>query len=147
MRRFLRYLRIISTVFCGIACVLLIALWVRSYSFSDATQHGSIVSMAGKLYFHQEFAYTQQPGELLPANWIPRKFFGLHTLVGPPGMQIVPHGVGLAVSYWWLAWPTSLLVMLPWIPWSTRFALRTLLVGTTLIAVVLGLIVWMSHSS
>src|SRR5258705_12294632 len=26
-----RYLRILWTVFCGIACVLLLALWVRSY--------------------------------------------------------------------------------------------------------------------
>ena len=56
-------------------------------------------------------------------------------------MQIVPHGVGLAVPYWWLVWPTSLLVMLPWIHW--RFSLRTLLIATTLVAVVLGLIVWL----
>ncbi len=137
-----RKLRITWTVFCGIACVLLIALWVRSYRSADTTQNGSIVSMAGKLYFHQQFAYTQQPGELLPANWMPQKFFSLLTLVGPPGMQIVPHGVGLAVPYWWLAWPTSLLALFPWIPWSTRFSVRTLLIATTLVAVVLGLIVW-----
>ena len=141
-----RKLRIAWSVFSGVAAVLLIALWVRSYLFADATQNGSIVSMAGKLYFHQQFAYIfQQPGELLPANWMPQKFFGLHTLVGPPGVQLVPHGVGWAVPYWWLAGSTSLLAMLPWIPWTTRFSLRALLIATTLIAVVLGLVTWLSR--
>jgi hypothetical protein len=31
MRRFLRYLRIAFSITCGIVCVLLIVLWVRSY--------------------------------------------------------------------------------------------------------------------
>jgi hypothetical protein len=30
----------------------------------------------------------------------------------------------------------------PWIRWSNRFTLRTLLIATTLVALVLGLIVW-----
>jgi hypothetical protein len=32
---------------------------------------------------------------------------------------------------------------LPWTRWSRRFTLRTLLIATTLVAVVLGLIVWL----
>jgi hypothetical protein len=36
-----RYLRIAWTVFCGIACVLLIALWVRSYSGAETVAYGS----------------------------------------------------------------------------------------------------------
>ena len=35
MPRFLRYLRIAFSATCVIACVLLIALWVRSYWFAD----------------------------------------------------------------------------------------------------------------
>src|SRR4051794_26966620 len=35
-RRMLRYLRIVFSAFCGLACVLLIALWVRSYYWVDA---------------------------------------------------------------------------------------------------------------
>ena len=31
----IRYLRIAFSVMCGIACVLLIALWVRSYWWAD----------------------------------------------------------------------------------------------------------------
>ena len=30
-----------------------------------------------------------------------------------------------------------------WIPWSKRFSLRTVLIATTLVAVVLGLIAWL----
>jgi hypothetical protein len=30
----------------------------------------------------------------------------------------------------------------PWLPWSNRFSLRTLLVITTLIALALGLFAW-----
>ena len=33
-------------------------------------------------------------------------------------------------------------VFVPWIHWSKRFSLRTLLTATTLVAVALGLIVW-----
>src|SRR6267378_2351347 len=50
MSRFLRYLRITWTVFCGIACVLLIALWVRSYRWQERIviglygEHGMQVS-------------------------------------------------------------------------------------------------------
>jgi hypothetical protein len=31
----------------------------------------------------------------------------------------------------------------PWMQWSKRFSLRTLLIATTLVAVMLGLIVWL----
>ena len=35
-----------------------------------------------------------------------------------------------------------LLAALPWPRWPKRFSLRTLLIATTLVAVVLGLVVW-----
>jgi hypothetical protein len=31
----------------------------------------------------------------------------------------------------------------PWLPWPRQFSLRTLLIATTLIAVALGIIVWL----
>jgi hypothetical protein len=43
--------------------------------------------------------------------------------------------------YWSIVVPTALLAGLPWL--SRRFSLRTLLVATTLVAAVLGLIVWL----
>ena len=43
MFRFLKYLRITWTVFCGIACVLLIVLWVRSYHHVDVVRNKRIL--------------------------------------------------------------------------------------------------------
>jgi hypothetical protein len=52
----LRYLRIAFSVTCGIACVLLIVLWVRSYSYMDYAygpnnSHCSftLISLSGRL--------------------------------------------------------------------------------------------------
>jgi hypothetical protein len=44
------------------------------------------------------------------------------------------------VPYWFASSLSILLATLPWFYW--RFSLRTLLIGTTLVAVVLGLIVY-----
>ena len=55
---------------------------------------------------------------------------------------------------WWLdvTVPISFIALvvgtcaaIPWIGWSNRFSLRTLLIATTLVAVVLGAIVWLSR--
>jgi hypothetical protein len=46
----------------------------------------------------------------------------------------------LSVSYWLLELVSILAAIAPWVRW--RFSLRTLLIATTLVAVVLGAIVW-----
>ena len=46
----------------------------------------------------------------------------------------------IRVPYWFLLVGSSLMAAVPWLPW--RFTLRTLLIATTLVAVVLGLIVY-----
>lgn len=43
---------------------------------------------------------------------------------------------------WFLIGVAIALSAAPWLRWSNRFSLRTLLITTTLVAVVLGLIVW-----
>ena len=50
----------------------------------------------------------------------------------------------LFIPYWMLV--LSALVV-DAVPWVKRYSLRTLLIATTLVAVVLGLIVWMSQTS
>ena len=52
------------------------------------------------------------------------------------------NGAGPLVPIWFLVVLTSALATLPWIQWTSRFSLRTLLSATTLVAVVLGLIVY-----
>jgi hypothetical protein len=52
----------------------------------------------------------------------------------------------VAAPMWLLTLMPICLSMAPWLRWSRRFRLRTLLIATTLVAVVLGLIVWMSRT-
>jgi hypothetical protein len=50
---------------------------------------------------------------------------------------------GLYVPHWFLVLLATTFATLPWIRYfEWRFSLRTLLIATTLVAVVLGLIVW-----
>jgi hypothetical protein len=54
-----------------------------------------------------------------------------------------PSGPGLEVPLWLPVLIVASLTAVPWLPcWSKRFSLRTLLIMTTLVAVLLGLIVW-----
>ena len=46
----------------------------------------------------------------------------------------------LNIPYWIPILLTALLAIVPWFPW--KFSLRTLLIATALIAVLLGLVVW-----
>jgi hypothetical protein len=55
------------------------------------------------------------------------------------------NGAGPLVPIWFLVVLTSALATLPWIQWTSRFTLRTLLIATTLVAVVLGLVVYASR--
>ena len=47
----------------------------------------------------------------------------------------------IVVPYWSLVSSFVLLAAIPWLPWSNRFSLRTLLIATTAVAVVLGIVV------
>jgi hypothetical protein len=55
MKRFLRYLRLALSATCLIACVLLIVLWVRSYSVWDIISYSTAPppDMSGKLGFNK----------------------------------------------------------------------------------------------
>ena len=48
---------------------------------------------------------------------------------------------GWLLPYWVIVFSAAACASMPWLPW--RFSLRTLLIATTLVAVVLGLIVWL----
>ena len=48
----------------------------------------------------------------------------------------------LTSPHWFSVAVFGILGTLPWLPWSPRFTLRTLLIATTLVAVVLGAIVY-----
>jgi hypothetical protein len=147
-----RKLRIAWSVGCGIACVLLIALWVRSHFVLDWVGRGdptsseitvvSLISDNGTLVVAHR---TELLSQLLPAvtdGWtymrFPRKYATDDTfdwkhddkgfLLRFPMLILAMLFVATAVGPWLIRW---------------RFTLRTLLIATTLVAVVLGFIVAM----
>ncbi len=148
MRKYLRYLRIAFSATCLIACVLLIVFWVRSYWWIDALFGlGSAPQYFAVGSEHGVISVTGNPNLLAllsAANW---KLEGF-----PPGPK--PAQSGFLGFYYEtsqqqgtrLRFPICFLVILSVTagaaPWIRRFSLRTLMIATTLVAVVLGLIVW-----
>jgi hypothetical protein len=154
-----RKLRIIWTVFCGIACVLLLVLWVRSYWWIDyinAPGRFQITSVSqGRLIitrYPPDYSIpswylfsSQSTGDSEADDWVETvNFLGFGLGMGLYGTGNLPEATSIAfVHYWFVVMLFALLTACPWLPWwSKRFTLRTLLLATTLIAVVLGLIVW-----
>jgi hypothetical protein len=55
-------------------------------------------------------------------------------------------GYLILVPIWLPVLLTALLGVAPWIKWSRKFGLRTLLISTTFLAVVLGMIAWLDRA-
>jgi hypothetical protein len=149
----LKYLRIAVTALSLTACVLLIALWVRSYWWCDLISRMDANSQVTTLGSHRGTVYFVR---------MQLRGFGAG---GPPAMGPRPqHGWRHSISEAHIANETfklqfsgdSIFVLLPqWLvgpmflaigaapcmPWSRRFSLRTLLIATTLVAVGLGIVV------
>ena len=154
----LRYLRIAWTVFCGIACVLLIVLWVRSYKTTDFVQYGLSksgavigISVFGRLWIDFDSSFPVANAEYTPfaldRTTIGELYFERNTW--DFSGEVLGFRWTSGNGYWQLTipdWATLLLTIslaaLPWLRWPKQFSLRTLLIATTLVAVVLGLIVW-----
>jgi hypothetical protein len=54
------------------------------------------------------------------------------------------YGLVAIIPIWFPVMIASIVAVAPWIKYRPRFSLRTLLIATTLIAVVLGVVVWSS---
>jgi hypothetical protein len=136
-RRF-RKLRIVWSVGWGFAAVLLIALWVRSYWRVDAAyvaHSHSAVAMLGTLYIDAGISSPKA---------VPRHDYGPPTLrwtVWEYDPKIAVQEQRAAFPIWGLVLVLAACAPLSWLP--SRFSLRTLLIATTLIAVGLGLSVWL----
>ena len=144
----LKYLRIAVTALCLTACMLLMALWVRSYSWTDFLFRPGSEARLHYLQSHcgMVAAYSEA---VLPAerSWT----FYSHPSNESKGM--LGHAKWgfaydsqadfsrIVAPHWLFVLCTAVLGVAPWIHFSKRFSLRTLLIVTTLVAVGLGLIV------
>jgi hypothetical protein len=153
-----RKLRIAWSVGCCIACALLIVLWVRSYYSRDMTRgcicrshlHMSVTSLNGEA----AVAFDEWRGN--PHPWMfecvsnSENMVAVFSDVGKPPLswlgfrlQFKATLVVIILPYWFLVPVPVAFTSIPWVRWKQRFSLRTLLIATTLAAVVLGLIVWL----
>jgi hypothetical protein len=157
-----RKLRIALTVVWGSVAVLLIALWVRSYwvqyrLICPTVSKGVIEvdSAAGVVWVVESDLLSTIPwNQTLYQFKLDNKYLPyVHSLQQKTTMGFARFeeylGLGgikgrtTVIPHWFLVLVSAALAHVPWIPWSNRFSLRTLLIATTLFAVVLGLIVWL----
>ena len=146
-----RKLRIAWSVGCSIACVLLVVLWVRSYWQTfialKATSDGHTLvvdSSDGDLSFSREPGLATRRLSWTRAQDMTPAWQKLPTSCWGAGFswRSSPY-ISVRLPYWI---PTLIFVVASVLPWivqmSFRFSLRTLLIATTLIALVLGTIVY-----
>jgi hypothetical protein len=144
-----RKLRIAWSMAWGIACVLVVILWVRTQYAIDSfcgplpgsawfgvmSRHGGVgllISQKGIQHWHIE----TRPIEDVPLPY--------QTALGFVQYLASPGTFRIRVPYWSLFLLSTILAAAPWIrQLRWRFSLRTLLIATTLVAVGLGLIVWL----
>jgi hypothetical protein len=138
--RLTRYLRIAVTALSVTACVLLIALWVRSYRWTDSTMtQPQATSYRGKLIVAEMFVFEFKRPTAISSP--PKYRFGIFSS-SDVGHELSPINPLFTIPYWSFVLVSGALAVAPWIRWSNRFSLRTLLIATTLVAVALAAIVY-----
>jgi hypothetical protein len=169
-----RKLRIAWSVALGIMAVLLIVLWVRSYwrleQLSTQPSNTALVapvleSLHGRLWFiwpergigkrwllssvsPEEYWRVKTMADVYRPKDVIGFGFGYYTQLGIcfPHWFLAVVSVALAAALW-IQW-AKLLTIAPWfraIQAVRRFSLRTLLLATTLVAIGLGLIGWLTR--
>ncbi len=159
----LRGLRIAWSAVFGTLCVLLIVLWVRSYD--NPSNWPSPAVEARNLAFYSTpglviaaeapFVEYVPSGNEVHSYYIPARFqhIGSGLWIGAPRKGFWGFNFGywsrsnwvVQAPYWFPIAISAAFATLSWVHWSRQFTLRTLLIATALIAVVLGLAVWMNR--
>jgi hypothetical protein len=145
-----RKLRIAWSVAWGVIAVLLCVLWMRSYWWTDRIEYVEtwettrVESSVGKtsfIQFHYDVAMLGDSACRITADRVaasddePDPAFEFHWMEFDSDIRVT-------IPTWLLVSLFAALAVLPWLRF--RFSLRTLLIVTMLVAVVLGLIVWLA---
>jgi hypothetical protein len=157
--RLIRNLRLAFSAMCGIACLILVVLWVRSYSALESWMGRSLhmQSAHGKL-----IVFTLPVSQKALLRKVNPGFNGYSKV---PFDQFKPSTeLSVAISgsqafsaryydvkhictipFWTAVLFSAVLPIPSWTKWKWRFSLRTLLIATTLVAVGLGAVVCASR--
>ncbi len=150
--RILRLLRIAFSAVCGIVCLLVIVLWVRSYWTHDYTS-GSISRISFQLSsLDGRLLLSMFDGSPLPwsfasvsdGNGLPLAGFETFLGFGRIDTNVVsqPRMRCIIVPHWFIALATGALGCAPCLFNLPRFSLRTLLIATTLVAMLFGIVAY-----
>ncbi|HEX3600400.1 MAG TPA: hypothetical protein VHU84_09680 [Lacipirellulaceae bacterium] len=152
-----RKLRIAWSVGWGIAAVLLIALWVHSYWYQVSVQRWIFDRAVTDSHYWQgwiEARYfsitpfvdaSQIPDSFVKGKYVER---ALPDIYPKPGWMYHNYSepaqtyLYVQVPFWFTVILTAAIGTLSWFL-PRQFSLRTVLIATTLVAVGLGLIVWL----
>jgi hypothetical protein len=144
-----RKLRIAWSVAWGILCLLLCVLWVRSYSFLELftkidgdgikTTIGSEVGTIYLARFDAVVGYRGSINSSASHDWKFRRGSPVDSNFAQFAWKRKPGGFYVALPHWSLAASAALAGRVIWFPWFRwRFRLRTLLIGMTVVAAILG---------
>jgi hypothetical protein len=140
-----RKLRIAWSFVCGLAFLLLIVFWVRSYRHLDEVSCDpmdlNIASLRGQILLNHHFDEIISLGPYVPASF---DAFGCKIAYCSSLVESTERDVrGIEIPLWSATLLSVALAACPWLRW--RFGLRTLLIATTLVALVLGLTMYMNR--
>ena len=131
--------------------MLLVVLWVRSYLWLDQIRIGKcrLASTRGRLvanrldllFLHDPVRGKNDPMVAASYSWQSFAHNQIEFFTGRNSALIFGDMMGNSIPVWLVAAVSAAFSAFPWLP--RQFSLRTLLLATTLVAVVLGLIVWL----
>jgi hypothetical protein len=143
-----RKLRIAWSVAWGIACLLLVALWVRSYQWNDIysrlNSNGWVTTFGsdrgcGYLFYGR---ISPIPASGKQFRNLPSHGWRLNSSEARPPVpvtfqwQMTATRTKMKAPFWFVTLILAGIGILPWL--SYRFSLRTLLIVMTLVAVAMG---------
>jgi hypothetical protein len=162
----LKYLRIAVTALSLTACVLLVALWVRSYWWSDevgvlpigrlrtsareqtiaawgitaGSERGTCEFTANEDTAIYPYIFSEYIGHFVfDDEWEEHGLLGFNLWLKEDAFS---HDLLVETPHWFWVFASAMLAATPWLPYCPRFSLRTLLIATTLVAVGLAAIVY-----
>jgi hypothetical protein len=145
-----RRFRIGVSVFFAVLTVLLCGLWVRSYWVTDlisridsrsiATTIGSRYGTIYFAYFDAAIGYKGTANSAAPREWAYKAVDVYTSSDGPFAWRRDLASLHVVVPFWLIVIVAVSCGGVLWLP--LRFSVRTLFIAVTLVALLLGLIMW-----